>query len=87
MSTPNRRQSKTLILSVSIGKKLVETEFSIAICCPTGNKWQLKNTVSSDFDPRLSIFKSVFVCRLSGVMRVPGFSNLSPYDLSCCWDV
>ena len=31
---------------------------------PNGNR----NTVSSDFDPRLSIVKSAFDCRLSGVI-------------------
>ena len=37
-STPGRPQSKTPILSRNIYKKLLETEFSIAICHHTGDK-------------------------------------------------
>ena len=36
----------------------------------------IKNTVSSDFDPRSSIVKSVFDCRLPGVIR---------YKLACTY--
>ena len=66
--TPDRRQSKTLyeILSTNVDQNLLDTEFSIAICRPAGDKWQSKlDTVSSDFDTRSSIVKSVFDCRLS----------------------
>ena len=35
--TPDRRHSKT-----DLGQKSLETEFSIVICRPTGDKWQLK---------------------------------------------
>ena len=67
-STPDKRQSKTLILSTNVGRKALEKEFSIAICRPSGDKWQSKNTVSIDFFyPRWSIVKSVFDCRLSYV--------------------
>ena len=65
--TPDRRQSKTFILSMNVDKKSLETEFSIAICRPTGNKWQKKHTVSSYFDLHFSIVKSILDCRLSGV--------------------
>ena len=62
-NTPNMQQSKTLILSTNVNQKLLETEFSIAIC-----QMAIENTVSSN--PRSSIVinvKSVFDCRLSGV--------------------
>ena len=42
--TPDRWQSKTIILSMNVDQKSSETEISIAICRPT-----IKNTVSSDF--------------------------------------
>ena len=45
----------------------LETEFSIAICRPTGDNWQSIALFLARFDPRLSIVKSVFYCRLSGV--------------------
>ena len=41
-TTPDRRQSKTLILSTNIDQKSLETQFLIAFCRPTGNKWPLK---------------------------------------------
>ena len=42
LNIPDWRQSKTLILSTNVDKKWLETEFSIAIRRPTGDKWQLK---------------------------------------------
>ena len=36
------RQSKMLILSTNVDQKSLETEFLIAICRPTGDKWQSK---------------------------------------------
>ena len=36
--TPGRRHLKTLILSTNVDQKPLETEFSIAICSPTGDK-------------------------------------------------
>ena len=48
-----------LLLSTNVDKKLLETEFSIAICRPTGNKWQLKTLLLVIFDPSLSIVKSI----------------------------
>ena len=65
--TSGRRQSKTLIPSTNVDKKSLETEFLIAICRPIGDKWQLKMLFLAIFDPRSSIVKSVFDCRLPGV--------------------
>ena len=62
-----------LILSTNKDQKLLETEFLIAICHLTGNKLQSK-AVSSDFDQRLLIIKSIFNCCLSGV--IPEFRIL-----------
>ena len=64
INTPVRRQSKTLILSTNVDQKSLETELSIAIC-----RMAIENTVSSDFDPRSSIVKSVFDCHLPGVIN------------------
>ena len=61
--TPDRWQSKTLILSRNVDKKSLETEFSIAIY----RQMAIENTISNDFYLRSSIVKSVFDCRLSGV--------------------
>ena len=70
MATPGRRQLKTSILSTNVDQKSLETEFLIAICRPTGNKWQSKTLFLVIFDQRLSIVKSIFDCRLPGVMSV-----------------
>ena len=48
--------------------KSLEADFSIAICRPTGDKWQSKTLFLAIFDPISSIFESVFDCRLSGVV-------------------
>ena len=45
----DRQQSKMLMLSTNVDKKSLETEFSIAICHPTGKQLAIKYTVSSDF--------------------------------------
>ena len=45
-----RQQSKTPILSTNIDKKSLETEFLIAICRLTGDKWQLKTLFLVIFD-------------------------------------
>ena len=68
MNTPGRRQSKTSILSTNVNKNSLNTEFLIAICRPTGDKWQSKTLFLAIFDPRSSIVKSVFDCRLPGVV-------------------
>ena len=64
---PGRRQTKTLILSMNVDQKWLETEFLIAICRPTGNKFQSKTLFLAIFDPLSSIMKSVFDCHLPGV--------------------
>ena len=51
-------------------KKSLETEFSFVICRPTCDKWQSKKLFLASFDPRSSIVKSVFDCRLSGVFFI-----------------
>ena len=67
--TPDRQPSKTLILSTRVDQKSLETEFLIAICRPTGNKWQSKRQFLVVFDPRSSIvIKRIFNCRLSSVV-------------------
>ena len=70
LSTPGRRQLKTLILWMNAEQKSFETEFSISVCRPTGGKWKSKTLFQVTFDPRLSIVKSIFDCRLSGVFSV-----------------
>ena len=55
------------ILSTNKDKKSIETEFLIAICHLTGDQWQSKSLFLEIFDPRSSIAKSVFDCRLPGV--------------------
>ena len=70
MITAERCQSKTLILSTKVDQKLLEPvwEFSGAIC--RQSKWQSKTLFLAIFDPRLSIVKVVFDCRLSGVLII-----------------
>ena len=58
---PDRRQSKTLILSMNVDQKSLETEFFIAICRPTGDKWQSKTLFLAIFDGPLLIDKSVLI--------------------------
>ena len=65
--TQGRQQSKTPILSRNVDKKSIETVFLIAICHPTGDKWQLKTLFLSIFDLRSSIVDSVFDCHLPSV--------------------
>ena len=43
-------QSKTPILPGNLDKKSIETVFLIAICRPTGDKWQPKTLFLSIFD-------------------------------------
>ena len=61
-------QSKKLILSRNVDKESLETEFLIAFCRPTGNKWQLKTLFLVIFDLCSLIVKSIFDCCLSGVL-------------------
>ena len=55
------------ILSRNVDKKSLKTEFSIAICRHTGDKWQSKIPFISIFYPPLSIVDSVFDCHLHGM--------------------
>ena len=66
--TPGCQLSKTSILLRYVDQKSLETEFSITICRLTGDKWQSKTLFLSIFNPRSSIVKSVFYCRLPGVI-------------------
>ena len=52
------------VLSTNVDQNSLEIEFLIAICLPTGEKWQSK-TLSSDFSS--AFVKNSFDCRLSGV--------------------
>ena len=61
-------RKRNLILSTNVHQKSFETEFLIAICRPTGDKWQSKTMFLTSFDPRSSIVKSVFDRHLSGVV-------------------
>ena len=54
----------------NIDQKSLETEFPIANCRPTGDKWQSKTLFLAIFDLRWSIVKSGFDSRLSGVINV-----------------
>ena len=51
----------------NVDKKSIETQFSIAICYPTGDKWQLKTLFLASFDLCSSTVRSVFDSRLSRV--------------------
>ena len=64
-----RWQLKTPILSRNVDKKSIETVFLIAICRPTGDKWQSKTLFLSIFDPHYSIVDNVVDCRLPGVVQ------------------
>ena len=61
------------ILSNKVDQESLETEFLIAFCCQSGDKWQSKTLFLTKalflaiFDLRLSIVQSVFHCCLSGV--------------------
>ena len=52
-------------------KKALKTEFSIVIC---RDKWNTKTLFLLIYDPRLSIVKNVFDCRLPGVYMLGNFS-------------
>ena len=72
--TPGWQQSKTLIPSLKVDKKSLETEFLIVIC---RDKWQSKTVFLAIFDPHSSIVKSFFDCRLPGVISVQTVGTLS----------
>ena len=66
--TPDRRQSKTLILLTNVGQKEFKTEFSNAIRRQTGDSWQLKTLFLAIFYLPLSIVQSIFDFRISHVL-------------------
>ena len=82
-STPGRRQSKTPILSRNVDQKSLETEFSIDLCRHAGDKKQSKTLFLAIFDLCSSIVKSVFDCRLPGVMSL-SVANLRFFFVECC---
>ena len=47
--TPDRRQSKTLILSMNLDEKSLETEFFYCHLSPNWQQMAIENTVSRDF--------------------------------------
>ena len=53
----------------------------IAICRMTGDKWQSKTLILANFDPRSWIVKSVFDCRLSGVIKIPDCRDIPSLQL------
>ena len=67
---------KTWNLSTNVDQKWLETESLIAIYRPIGDKWQSKHYFSDFCDPRSSIVRNVFDCRLSGVTSVQQDVNL-----------
>ena len=62
-------------------KKSLETVFLIAICRPTGDKWQSKNLFLTIFDQCSSIIINIFNCRLSGV----SLGNFKFYEFCGNW--
>ena len=72
-----------LILSTNVNNKSLETEVLVAICRPSGDKCQSKTLFLVIFDPRSSIVKSVFDCRLSEVM-MPFHDAMTP-ETECTW--
>ena len=63
--TPGRRQSKMLILSTNVDKRIVRNR---VFDCHLSPNWQSKTLFLVIFDPHLSIVKGVFNCRLPGVI-------------------
>ena len=68
-NTFDRRQSKTLILSTNVDLRSLKTEFLIAVCRPTGDKWLSKTLFLAICEPRSSIVQSVFDCHLSDMIK------------------
>ena len=55
VSTPNRRQSKTLFTMAERGPEIATTSVSIAICRQSGNYWLSKTLFLTIFGLRSSI--------------------------------
>ena len=71
--TPGRWQSKTLIISTNVDQKSIKQGFLLSFVA----RLAIVNTVSCDYYPRSSIVKSVFNCRL------PGMVNLNTAQALC----
>ena len=69
-----------LILSKNGDQTSIETVFLIAICRPTGSKWQSKTLFLLIFDRHSLIVDNVFDCHLPGVIII-AFYTL--YDVLC----
>ena len=69
INTSDMRQLKTFILSTNVDLRSLETEFLIAVCNPSGDKWLLKTLFLAICEPRSSIVQSVFDCRLSDMIK------------------
>ena len=67
--TQDRRQSKTLIVSTNlhVDQNSLETEFFDCHLSPDWRQMAIETLFLAIFDPRSSIGKSVFDCRLSDV--------------------
>ena len=78
MSTLDRWQWETIILSMNVDKKLLETQ--------SGDKWQSKTLFLAIFDMHWSIGKSFSDCRLSGVMSAMGWSVICDCGISSSYD-
>ena len=59
-SSPDRRQSKTLILSTNVDQKKVRNRIFDCDLSTDLRRMAIENIVSCDFHPRSSIVKSVF---------------------------
>ena len=77
-----RLQSKMPILLSKVDQKWLETEFLIAFCRHTGDKWHSKTLFLSIFDPRSSVVDSVFDCCLPSELIWTLFSVIEP--IVCC---
>ena len=64
INTPDRGQSKMLILSTNVDLRLLETELLIANCRLTGDKRQTKTLFPAIFDLHSSLVYSFSDCRL-----------------------
>ena len=76
-------QRVALILSMNVDQNRCK-QFSIAICRPTGKKWQLKTLFLAIFDSRSSIVKSICDWRLPGVVNGAAKSLAKKYQCDPC---
>ena len=59
ITTSGRRQPETLVFTMEMVS--LETKFSIAICRPPGDKWQLKTLFLATFDLCLRLLRAFSV--------------------------